>query len=236
MFFVIILQVKPSHKMSPLPWLKQVEREDEEEEEEEEKKCFSSPFPSPPASSPIRRTPPSPVRPPAPANGERRGRGRPPKNWPWGKGRPGRPRKHPPEEENYNDDRAKNQKAPGVSSSLPPGLFGPSGDGNSGLSRPTELPRLPPAPAPRSRGRPPRKKRGPKPRLSEGPGDTLPLLPPIPRPCEPPPVHRSRFSESSDDEEEDDEEMQACSPPILTKPTLGLKCKVRGFEFVLQDV
>lgn len=239
-FFPIIPQIKPSHKMSPLPWLKQVEQEDEEEddedeEEEKEKKCFPPPFPSrpsPPASSPVRRTPPSPVRPPAPANGERRGRGRPPKNWPWGKGRPGRPRKHRPEEDSYNDDRAK--KPPGASSSLPPGLFGPPGDGNSGLSRPAELPRLPPAPAPRSRGRPPRKKRGPKPRLPEGSGDSLPLMPPAPRPCEAPPVHRSRFSESSDDEEED-EEMQACSPPILTKPTLGLKCKVRSSELVLQD-
>ena len=123
---------------------------------------------------------------------------------------------------------------------MPMGLFGQLGDANSGMSRPVELPRLPQAPPPRSRGRPPRKKRGPKPRILEGPGEALSLLPPAPRPCELPPVHRPRFSESSEDDEEDDEEddddddeMQACSPPILTKPTLGLKCKVRCFGLSL---
>uniref|UniRef100_A0A671YCW6 Histone acetyltransferase n=1 Tax=Sparus aurata TaxID=8175 RepID=A0A671YCW6_SPAAU len=77
--------------------------------------------------------------------------------------------------------------------------------------------------------RPPRKKRGPKPRLTVGPGEGLVQLPVVSRLNEPPPVRKSCFSESSEDEEddddEDDDERRACSPPILTKPAMGLKCK-----------
>uniref|UniRef100_A0A671YEB6 Histone acetyltransferase n=1 Tax=Sparus aurata TaxID=8175 RepID=A0A671YEB6_SPAAU len=71
--------------------------------------------------------------------------------------------------------------------------------------------------------------RGPKPRLTVGPGEGLVQLPVVSRLNEPPPVRKSCFSESSEDEEddddEDDDERRACSPPILTKPAMGLKCK-----------
>ncbi|KAG5840466.1 hypothetical protein ANANG_G00189110 [Anguilla anguilla] len=71
----------------------------------------------------------------------------------------------------------------------------------------------------------PRKKRGPKRRLSEGSGRPRPPCPRPPAERAAGPVRRGRFSESSEDEEDDDEELRPRSPPILTKPTLGLKCK-----------
>uniref|UniRef100_A0A8C6TJU1 Histone acetyltransferase n=1 Tax=Neogobius melanostomus TaxID=47308 RepID=A0A8C6TJU1_9GOBI len=36
----------------------------------------------------------------------------------------------------------------------------------------------------------------------------------------------SEEEEEEDDEDEDDEDRRACSPPMLTKPAMGLKCKV----------
>ncbi|XP_070991994.1 histone acetyltransferase KAT6A isoform X2 [Oncorhynchus clarkii lewisi] len=237
-------EIKPSHKVSPLPWLVRGE-----EEEEEMIKCFPG-FPtsqSSPASSPVRCPPPVPDhRSPPPANGERRGRGRPPKNWPWGKVKdgprterrpgPGRPPKIRLEVQDFDEeeDRAEGTKISSTSGSSPPSLFSLDRHlaDSTGTFRPLEmLGRHPAVPPPRSRGRPPRKKKGPKRRLSEGPGETLPQLPLAPRLSDPPPVRRSCFSESSEEEEEeededdDDEERGTHSPPILTKPTLGLKCK-----------
>uniref|UniRef100_A0A3P8ZLZ7 Histone acetyltransferase n=1 Tax=Esox lucius TaxID=8010 RepID=A0A3P8ZLZ7_ESOLU len=233
-------EIKPGHKVSSLSWLVRGGEREQEVEEEEERKCFAG-FPtsqSSPASSPIRCQPPVPDhRPSPPANGERRGRGRPPKNWPWGKVKdgpraerrpgPGRPPKvrvdlqeddDDEEEEEDDDDRAEGLKASPTSASSPPSLFSDRQQAEAtGTIRSLEmLGRHPAVPPPRSRGRPPRKKRGPKRRLSEGPGDTLPQLPLAPRLSDPPP---------EEEEEEEEEERGALSPPILTKPTLGLKCK-----------
>uniref|UniRef100_A0A8C4DZ45 Histone acetyltransferase n=1 Tax=Dicentrarchus labrax TaxID=13489 RepID=A0A8C4DZ45_DICLA len=84
-------------------------------------------------------------------------------------------------------------------------------------------------PPPTNGERRPRGRPGPKPRLTEGPGEGLAQLPVVSRLNESPPVRKSCFSESSeeeeDDDDEDDEERRACSPPILTKPAMGLKCK-----------
>ncbi|CAM9167933.1 unnamed protein product [Lampetra planeri] len=84
---------------------------------------------------------------------------------------------------------------------------------------------------PARRGRPPRKKRGPKPKRLDGLGEGLPQLPGVSRLNVSPPVRTSCFSESSeeedDDDDDDDDDRRACSPPILTKPAMGLKCKVR---------
>ncbi|XP_036382225.1 histone acetyltransferase KAT6A isoform X2 [Megalops cyprinoides] len=218
---------KPSQKTSPLIWHVRGEREDDEE-----RKCFPV-FPnsqSSPVSSPVRSAQPSPDGPPLPpANGERRGRGRPPKSWLWGKvkdgPRPerGRPRKPRPGEDEEAEDGADAAEVSAPSLS-PPALLASEKESEANPARPKEMARHPAAPAPRSRGRPPRKKRGPKRRLSEGPGEAPPALPPAPRLSEPPPVRRGCFSESSE-EDEDDEELRPRSPPILTKPTLGLKCK-----------
>uniref|UniRef100_A0A4W5RTH3 Histone acetyltransferase n=1 Tax=Hucho hucho TaxID=62062 RepID=A0A4W5RTH3_9TELE len=225
------------------------EEEEEEEEGEEDDTCkeVRIMIQSSPASSPVRCPLPIPDhRPPLPANGERRGRGRPPKNWPWGKVKdgpraerrpgPGRPPKirvevqdEEEEEEEEEEDRTEGTKASPTFGSSPPSLFSSDRQqGNStGPIRPLEmLGRQSVVPPPRSRGRPPRKKRGPKRRLSEGPGEALPQLPLSPRLSDPPPVRRSCFSESSEEEDGDDDvETGAHSPPILTKPTLGLKCK-----------
>ncbi|KAL0979209.1 hypothetical protein UPYG_G00182170 [Umbra pygmaea] len=252
-------ELKPSHKVSPMSWLIPGGEHEEEQEEEQERKCFPG-FPtsqSSPASSPVRCPPPLPEhRSSPPANGERRGRGRPPKNWHWGKVKdgpraerrpgPGRPPKilvnvqddddEDEEDDEEDEDRAEGMKASPTSASSPPSLFSDRMQAeSSGTIRPLEmLGRHPAVPPTRSRGRPPRKKRGPKRRLSEGPGEALPQLPLAARLSDPPPVRRSCFSESSeeddDDEdeeedEEDEEERGALSPPILTKPTLGLKCK-----------
>lgn len=59
----------------------------------------------------------------------------------------------------------------------------------------------------------------------------MPSLPTATRLSDPMPSRESCSSESSEEEEEDDDddyddEMGARSPPVLTKPTLGLKCKV----------
>lgn len=207
------------------------EEEDDEEEEEEERKGFLGfPISQSTPSAPLIRCPPpvpEPPRPPPPTNGERRPRGRPPKNWPWGKvkdsARVGRPPKIRPVENEDNEGEGKKEGGKTIFS----------------LDRQAESTAFPspdmarhPSITPTRRGRPPRKKRGPKPRLTEGPGEGLAQLPVVSRLNEPPPVRKSCFSESSEDEEddddEDDEERRACSPPILTKPAMGLKCKVRN--------
>ncbi|KAK0143784.1 Histone acetyltransferase KAT6A [Merluccius polli] len=218
-------EVKPSHKISPLSW--HVHQQRGQEEEEEERKCFLG-LPmnqSSPTSSPVRCPPPArpESRPMPPANGERRPRGRPPKNWPWGKvkdrprvGRPPKNRPPPPatEEEDDEDEqmREARRKTPGFSSG-PPSLFSLE---NSSSSHPLDVGRHPPATPPR-RGRPPRKKRGPKPRLRVEPPEEddeddeedegLPQLPLGPRLTEPqPPGRKSCFSESSEEEDEDDDD------------------------------
>ncbi|KAM9544813.1 histone acetyltransferase KAT6A-like isoform 1-T1 [Salvelinus alpinus] len=234
--------IKPSHKVSPFSWLIRGG------EEEEERKCFPG-FPasqSSPASSPVRCPLPIPDhRPPPPANVERRGRGRPPKNWPWGKVKdgpraerrpgPGRPPKirvevqDDEEEEEEEDDRTEGTKASTTFGSSPPSLFSSDRQqaDSTGTIRPLEmLGRQSVVPPPRSRGRPPRKTRGPERRLSEGPGEAFPQLPLSPRLSDPSPVRRSCLSESSEEEDGDDDvETGDHSPAILTKPTLGLKCK-----------
>lgn len=211
-----------------------------EEEEEEERKCFLG-FPisqSSPTSSPVRCPPPvpEPPRPLPPTNGERRPRGRPPKNWPWGKvkdsPRVGRPPKVRPADEDEDDEGTEGRK-PANSANSPPSLFSLDRQAEPTAVHLLDMARHPSITTPR-RGRPPRKKRGPKPRLRDGPGDGLAQLPLGPRLTEPPPVRKSCFSESSEEDEEededdddDDEERRTCSPPILTKPAMGLKCKVR---------
>lgn len=224
------------------------EEDDEDEEEEERRKGFlgfpisqSSPTPtSPPVRCPP--PPPEPARPPPPANGERRPRGRPPKNWPWGKvkdgargvGRP--PKIRPVEDDDDEDERPEAGKGPG-SASCPPSLFSLDRQGESAAIHSLDMARHPSI-TPARRGRPPRKKRGPKPRLTEGPGEGLAPLPVVSRLSsihQAPAIRNNCFSESSeeeeeeedDDDDEDDEERSACSPPILTKPAMGLKCKVR---------
>lgn len=216
------------------------EDDDEEEEEEEDRKNFlGSPLSqSSPAAAFVRCPPPPPApelsRPPPPTNGERRPRGRPPKNWPWGKvkegGRVGRPPKNRPAEPTAADGRPEGGKPPGPVSG-PPSLFSLNRAAESAAFHSLDLARHPSI-TPNRRGRPPRKKRGPKPRLAEALRDVLPPHPAVSRLAECPSIRKSCFSESSeeedDDEEEDeDEERGACSPPVLTKPTMGLKCKVR---------
>uniref|UniRef100_A0A672ZZY2 Histone acetyltransferase n=1 Tax=Sphaeramia orbicularis TaxID=375764 RepID=A0A672ZZY2_9TELE len=221
---------------------KREEEEDEDEEEEEEERKGFLGFPlsqSSPTSPPLRGPPPGSEqqRPPPPTNGERRPRGRPPKNWPWGKvkdsTRVGRPAKIcPVEDEDDDDDTTEGGKTLGSATS-PPSLFSLDRQAESTPFHSLDMARHPSI-TPNRRGRPPRKKRGPKPRLSEGPGDGLGHLPAIPRLSDSPPGRKSCFSESSEeeedddddeDEDEDDEDRRACSPPILTKPAMGLKCK-----------
>ncbi|KAI7812332.1 Myst3 protein [Triplophysa rosa] len=222
-------EIKPSRRSPPLSWHVQ------EREKEEEKKSFPL-FPknqnSPPSSS-VCNSVVSPERPSLflPANGERRRPGRPPKNWPWGKVKdrprpgPGRPRKiRPPEDEDDDDEDGTIVINKVTTTSLHLAL-----DNEPDSTSACPLERHPAIPPPRSRGRPPRKKRGPKRRLSEEPGDGLPLLPHTARLSEPVPVQPPFFSESSEDEDDDDDddedELRTLSPPVLTKPTLGLKCK-----------
>lgn len=221
------------------------EEEDEEEEEEERKGFLGFPMSqSSPASPPTRCPPlvPEQKRPPPPANGERRPRGRPPKNWPWGKvkdsARVGRPPKVRlvDDEDDEDEERTEGGKSSGCISG-PPSLFSLDRQGESTAFHSLDMARHPSI-TPTRRGRPPRKKRGPKPRLTEGLGDGLAQLPAVSRLSECPPVRKSCFSESSeeedeeeedeDDDDDDDEERGACSPPILTKPAMGLKCKVRN--------
>ncbi|KAK2911021.1 hypothetical protein Q8A67_003154 [Cirrhinus molitorella] len=238
--------IKPSHKSSPLSWHMKGERE-----KEEEKKGFPT-FPknqsSPPSSS-VCNSVLSPERSSLflTANGERRGPGRPPKNWLWGKVKdaprtgPGRPRKLRPlededdeddddddddddeveeedEEDEEEDERTGINKV--TTSPVPLAL---ENEPDSTSACPLEASRHPAVSQSRNRGRPPRKKRGPKRRLSDEPEDDLPSFPHITRLSEPAPAF---ISESSDDEDEDDEEeLRTLSPPVLTKPTLGLKCK-----------
>lgn len=134
------------------------------------------------------------------------------------------------DEDDEDEERTEGGKNTGSASS-PPSLF--SLDKESTAFHPLDMARHPSI-TPTRRGRPPRKKRGPKPRLTEGPGESLAQLPAVSRLIESPPIRKSCFSESSeeeeddDDDDEDDEERRACSPPILTKPAMGLKCKVRN--------
>lgn len=221
---------------------KRDEEEDEDDEEEEERKCFLG-FPmnqSSPASTPIRCPPPAPEppRPPPPTNGERRPRGRPPKNWPWGKvkdsARVGRPPKIRPagDEDDKGNRRTEGGKTIG-SATGPPSLFSMDRRAESTTFHSLDMGRHPSI-VPSRRGRPPRKKRGPNPRLMDGPGVGLAQLPMVSRLTESLPIRKSCFSESSeeeeeeDDDDEDDDERRAGSPPVLTKPALGLKCKVRN--------
>ncbi|KAA8577483.1 hypothetical protein FQN60_002491 [Etheostoma spectabile] len=83
-------EIKPSHRVPPMSWhMRQGKKRDEDEDEEVEEERKSLPgFPisqSSPTPPPIRcpASVPEPPRPPPPTNGERRPRGRPPKNWPW---------------------------------------------------------------------------------------------------------------------------------------------------------
>ncbi|KAK2837667.1 hypothetical protein Q5P01_014879 [Channa striata] len=244
-------EMKPSHKVPPVSWhMRQgkkreevdEEEDDEEEEEEEESKGFLG-FPlsqSSPTSPPVRYPPPvpDPPRPPPPTNGERRPRGRPPKNWPWGKVkdsvRVGRPPKVRPmeDDDDEEEDKAEGRKTTGSACS-PPSFFSLDRQAESTTFHSLDMARHPSI-TPTRRGRPPRKKRGPKPRLTEGPGQGLVQFPAVSRLNEPQSVSKSIFSESSeeeddddddDDDEDDDDERRACSPPILTKPAMGLKCK-----------
>lgn len=220
--------------------MRQAKTRDEEEEEVERKTFLGFPISQSSPNTPPNRCPPlvqEPQRPPLPTNGERRPRGRPPKNWPWGKvkdsARVGRPPKIRPveDEDDDDDERTQGGKTTGSASS-PPSLFSMDRQADSTAFKSLDMARHPSI-TPTRRGRPPRKKRGPKPRLTEGLTDGLTQLPMISRLTESPPVRKSCCSESSeededDDDDEDDEESRACSPPILTKPAMGLKCKVRN--------
>lgn len=176
------------------------------------------------------------AHPPLPANGERRPRGRPPKNCPWGKirnsSRVGRPPKvRLFEDEDDEDEETAGEGRTAASSSSPPSLFSIERRGDSSAFPSLDLARHPSITPTTRRGRPPRKKRGPKPRLPEGPGEGL-TQSILSRLNDTPSVDKSCFSESSDDEdddEDDDEEERASSPPILTKPAIGFKCKVRNW-------
>ncbi|XP_019740738.1 histone acetyltransferase KAT6A isoform X2 [Hippocampus comes] len=248
-------EIKPSHKLPSMSWhmrqakKREVEEEDddeeeeeeddeeEEEEEEEERKGFlgfpvsQSSLTSPPLCCPPA---PQPQRPPLAANGERRPRGRPPKNWPWGKGvkdsqRVGQPPKvRPMEEEGEDDERTDEGKIGSTTSPL--SLFSPERKVESTSFHTVDMARHPTI-TPTRRGRPPRKKRGPKPRQMEEPSEGLGQLPGVSRLNDSPLVRKSGFSDSSeeeeddDEEDDDDEESRASSPPILTKPVMGLKCK-----------
>lgn len=253
---MLIKQIKPG-KAAPKSWhirqgkkrQEEEEEEDDDEEEEEQKGFLGFPMSqSSPASPPIRCPPlaPEPSRPSGPANGERRPRGRPPKNWPWGKmkertpvGRP--PKVRPAEEEDDDDDdddeEDEERTDAGKSTSSisgPSSLFSLDRQGESSSFHSLDMSKHQSI-TPTRRGRPPRKKRGPKPRLTEAHGEGLAQLPLVPRSNESP-VRNICFTESSDEEEdddddEDDKERRACSPPILTKPAMGLKCKVRRSQF-----
>nr|XP_020446259.1 histone acetyltransferase KAT6A isoform X2 [Monopterus albus] len=231
-------EIKQIHKVPPMSWhMRQGKRRDEEEEEEEEedeRRGFLG-FPiaqSSPAFAPVRCPPPVPQapRPPPPTNGERRPRGRPPKNWPWGKvkdrSRVGRPPKirHVEDEDDEDEEGTEGGKTTGSANS-PPSLFSLDRQAESTVFHSLDMARHPSI-TPTRRGRPPRKKRGPKPRLME-PGEGLVQLPVISRLNESLSVTKSCFSESSEeeDDDDDDDERRACSPPILTKPAMGLKCK-----------
>ncbi|XP_068616996.1 histone acetyltransferase KAT6A [Brachionichthys hirsutus] len=238
--------IKSSHKVPPMSWhMRQGKKMVEEEDEEDEEKGFLR-FPTSqrsPALTPVRGPPTvqAPPRPPPPTNGERRPRGRPPKNWPWGKvkdsARVGRPPKVRPavdddDDDDDEDERIEGGKASSAAACLP-SLFSLERQAESAAFHSLDMARHPSV-APTRRGRPPRKKRGPKPRLIEASGETLAQFPVASRLKMSPPVRKSCFSESSEEEEEeeedeedeeDDEERRACSPPILTKPAMGLKCK-----------
>ncbi|KAM9743026.1 histone acetyltransferase KAT6A isoform 2-T2 [Menidia menidia] len=232
-------EIKAGHKAPPVSWqMRRAETREEEEddEDEEERKGFLG-FPisqSSPSAVPVRCPQPVPdaPRPPLPTNGERRPRGRPPKNWPWGKvknsARVGRPPKiRPVDDDDEEEEETRGGKLAG-SSTGPPSLFSLDRQADAAAFHALDMARHPPI-APNRRGRPPRKKRGPKPRLSEGPGEGLPQLPVMSRLSEGLPLRKSCLFESSGDEEEDEdedeEEGRGCSPPILTKPAMGLKCK-----------
>ncbi|XP_062874327.1 histone acetyltransferase KAT6A [Trichomycterus rosablanca] len=214
-----------SSRLDPLPPWKTIAQS----EDQEDKKCFPT-FPnnrSSPSSSPNRSSLTSPEAPRPQTNGERRGRGRPPKNPPWGKVKdrprtgPGRPRKSKPDDD--EEPYPPQNKAPHAPLS-PPTLFSSGNEPNPASEQRTEDSRHSEASAPRSRGRPSRKKTSSKRRLSEGSEDGELSLPALPGLSESPNLY-SGCSESSEDDDDFNEEMGARSPPVLTKPTLGPKSK-----------
>ncbi|KAM4745296.1 histone acetyltransferase KAT6A [Anableps anableps] len=223
-------EIKPSHKVQTAPWQMQQSVEDEET------KGFLG-FPiskSSPASPSVHGPPsvPDPAHPSLPTNGERRPRGRPPKNCPWGKIKNSTRVGRPPKIRHVEDEDDEDEEIPGegrtaASSSSPPSLFSMDRQGDSSAFLSQDLARHSSITPTTRRGRPPRKKRGPKPRLPDAPGEGL-TQSVLSRLNDAPSIDRSCFSESSDDDEEDDEdddEERACSPPILTKPAIGLKSK-----------
>ncbi len=148
---------------------------------------------------------------------------------------PGRPRKlRPPEEEEEDDEDEEEDdddeevvERTGISKvTTSPMLLALENEPDSTSAGLLEASRHTAVPQSRNRGRPPRKKRGPKRRLIEEPGDDLPSLPHTTRLSEPAPAFISESSEDDDEDDDDDEELRSRSPPVLTKPTLGLKCKV----------
>ncbi|XP_053725963.1 histone acetyltransferase KAT6A [Synchiropus splendidus] len=236
-------EIKPSVKAPPLSWhLRQKKSEEEEDDEEddeddddeEDRKGFlgfsmnqSSP------AQPVSESTPAPP----PANGERRPRGRPPKNWPWGKVKDSqrasrlpkiRPMDDEDEDEDAEDERPERVKR--ATSCSPPSLFSLDRQEESSIFPSLDTARHP-STTPTRRGRPPRKKRGPRPRPIDEPGEEPKDFPLISRLNDPPPARKGCFSESSEDEEDEeeedgeDEDKGTCSPPILTKPAMGLKCK-----------
>ncbi|XP_017270122.1 histone acetyltransferase KAT6A isoform X2 [Kryptolebias marmoratus] len=217
-------EVKPSQKVPPAPWQMQQSAEDEET-----KGFLGFPISQSSPSSPSVRCPPVPElpRPPPPTNGERRPRGRPPKNWPWGKiknsARVGRPPKiDSVEDEDDEDEETTLGGRTLASSSGPPSLFSLDRQADSATFRSLDMARHPSITPTTRRGRPPRKKRGPKPRLIEVSAEELTQLSVMSRLTDAPLVSESSEEEEDDD---DDEEGRACSPPILTKPAIGHKYK-----------
>ncbi|XP_047236752.1 histone acetyltransferase KAT6A isoform X2 [Girardinichthys multiradiatus] len=222
-------EIKPSHKVQTAPWQMSVE-------DEERKGFLGFPISQSSPTSPSVHGPPfvsDPVHPPPPSNGERRPRGRPPKNCPWGKIKNSTRVGRPPKIRHMEDEDDEDEETPGegrteASCSSPPSLFSMDRQGDTSAFPSLDLARHPSITPTTRRGRPPRKKRGPKPRLPDGPGGGL-TQSVLSRLNNATSADKSCFSDSSDvdeeEEEDDDDEGRACSPPILTKPAIGLKCK-----------
>lgn len=118
-----------------------------------------------------------------------------------------------------------------ASSSSSPSLFSLDRQADPATFRSLDMARHPSITPTTRRGRPPRKRRGPKPRLLEMSAEGLTQLSVISRLADAPLLSESSDEEDEDDEDDDDddddEEGRACSPPILTKPAIGHKYKVR---------
>ncbi|MED6282732.1 hypothetical protein CHARACLAT_001417 [Characodon lateralis] len=223
-------EIKPSRKVQTAPWQMSVE-------DEETKGFLGFPISQSSPTSPSVHGPPfvsDPVHHPPPSNGERRPRGRPPKNCPWGKIKNSTRVGRPPKIRHMEDEDDEDEETPGegrteASCSSPPSLFSMDRQGDTSAFPSLDLARHPSITPTTRRGRPPRKKRGPKPRLPDGPGGGL-TQSVLSRLNNATSAEKSCFSDSSDvdeeeEEEDDDDEGRACSPPILTKPAIGLKCK-----------